>query len=429
MEYIRAVSADAKKNIFDIPRTAAVGMCGSSFFPLTLENTIELPYASELFVLPNRKALAFDPISKQTNLIENILKKNNHDTHPNLAVAAFVSPGYTQTATTAYIEQPQANQLPLFSYTAIGFLNGKFRVAAIRVDPSRRQDLRLVNKFLMHKNISDFLKMFPKNRLIRHLKKCAELYACPAAINFFLKREECPLPTSPYCNANCLGCISLQPSECCPSTQNRINFFPTPDEIKEIACFHIKNARNPVVSFGQGCEGEPLLAGIYIEKSIELIRQNTQKGTINLNTNASLPNMVERLCKNGLNSMRVSLNSVRKKYYDLYYRPKKYNFEDVCQSITIARKHNVFVSLNYLTIPGFTDQKEEADTLIKFIKQKDINMIQWRNLNYDPQLYFSQLHISRRTKLLGIKNLLGLVKKKYPNLRFGYFNPHLKTNF
>ncbi|MCK4423827.1 MAG: hypothetical protein KAV18_07145 [Candidatus Omnitrophica bacterium] len=47
--------------------------------------------------------------------------------------------------------------------------------------------------------------------------------------------------------------------------------------------------RQPVVSFGQGCEGEPLLVYKTLSQAIKLIRKQTKKGTINLNTNASRP--------------------------------------------------------------------------------------------------------------------------------------------
>ena len=45
-----------------------------------------------------------------------------------------------------------------------------------------------------------------------------------------------PIPSSPNCNAACVGCLSFQPVEAgFPSTQNRITFTPTPDEIAELA--------------------------------------------------------------------------------------------------------------------------------------------------------------------------------------------------
>jgi pyruvate-formate lyase-activating enzyme len=35
-------------------------------------------------------------------------------------------------------------------------------------------------------------------------------------------------------------------------------------------------------------------------------------------------------------------------------------------------------------MPGFTDREDEFDELVRFIQSTGIDMIQWRNLNYDP---------------------------------------------
>ena len=90
--------------------------------------------------------------------------------------------------------------------------------------------------------------------------------------------------------------------------------MPSPEEVAETALFHGHNVKNAVFSFGQGCEGEPLLQADLIEKSIRLIRKATSQGIININTNASKPESVSRLFDIGLDSIRVSVNSVRKKF-------------------------------------------------------------------------------------------------------------------
>ena len=226
----------------------------------------------------------------------------------------------------------------------------------------------IVNNLFITKLIS-LKKLFPENRLIRHLKKCALLFGCPNAKNFFLSRYEAPLPTSPACNAQCAGCISYQPEARCPVTQPRIKFVPTPEEIAEIALFHINMVKKPVVSFGQGCEGEPLLCADIIEKAIKLIRAKTLRGVINMNTNASKAGAISKLFDAGLDSIRVSLNSVREIYYKRYYRPKGYSFKEVLRSINTAKGKGGFVAINYLTMPGFTDSKDEFTAFKKFIEK------------------------------------------------------------
>ena len=59
------------------------------------------------------------------------------------------------------------------------------------------------------------------------------------------------------------------------------------EEIAEVAVPHLGSAPRPVVSFGQGCEGEPLLQAPLLEEAIRLIRRKTFAGTINLNTTST----------------------------------------------------------------------------------------------------------------------------------------------
>ncbi|MBN9274491.1 MAG: radical SAM protein, partial [Mesorhizobium sp.] len=175
---------------------------------------------------------------------------------------------------------------------------------------------------------------YPHNRLVEHLaNNCTLTYHCPAARNYFIGRWECPIPISPACNANCIGCISFQPQEeTIYSAQDRLTFKPTAAEVVEYTVPHLETAPYPIVSFGQGCEGEPLLMWETIREAIIEIRKHTQKGSININTNGSKPDAVEELMKAGLNSIRVSLNSVRPEIYTKYYLPNNYKFEDIRES-------------------------------------------------------------------------------------------------
>jgi MoaA/NifB/PqqE/SkfB family radical SAM enzyme len=276
----------------------------------------------------------------------------------------------------------------------------------------------------VRRNAVKLKSSFPHNRLIGHLKTCALAYGCPNAQNFFLSRYEAPLPVSPSCNARCSGCISYQVRTRCPAAQPRIAFVPRPHEIAEVALFHIENVRDPVVSFGQGCEGEPLLEALTVERAIRLVRRKTSKGTIHMNTNASRPKDMGRLFDAGLSSIRVSLNSVRDEHYMRYYKPRAYAFRDVVSSIKIAKKRGAFVSVNYLTMPGFTDSRDEFNALKIFIEAHRIDMIQWRNLNFDPLRYFRMLKVRiDRPDMIGIREVIGLLTREFPDLMMGYFNP------
>ena len=276
----------------------------------------------------------------------------------------------------------------------------------------------------VHAGIERKRHQLPSNRLVRHLERCATIYGCPAGKNFFLERYEAPLPTARSCNARCRGCLSLQTDGPIPHSQDRIDFTPTPEEIAEVALNHIQRVDHSIVSFGQGCEGDPLLAADVVAPAIGMIRSVTAAGTINVNTNGSLPGVLGRLFDAGLDSVRISMNSVRKDHYCAYFRPCGYRFEDVLASIELAVARGRFVSINYLNCPGFTDGEKEAAALLDFIDRYGLHMIQWRNLNYDPVAYWKTMADAGPSgQPIGMRNLMVRVRKAFPELVFGYFNP------
>ncbi len=326
------------------------------------------------------------------------------------------------------IEAPDnAPLLPLFAYTAVGWSRDRFWVAAFRSDLDKRQDSDQYKQSAVERKTRRQLQKHPDNRLIQHLGKCCLAYGCPAARNYFLGRWEAPLPTSPSCNARCVGCISLQPSGCCPSTQERISFVPSPKEISRMAIEHLTRAEKPIVSFGQGCEGEPLLQAEVIARAIRLIRAETGRGTINLNSNASLPLSLEKLVHAGLDSLRVSLNSAQEQYYTSYYRPNGYSFSDVLTSIRLMKDAGRFVSLNYFVLPGVTDSPGEYEALCSLILSCRPDFIQLRNLNMDPEWYLQTIAFPENEPAQGIRPWYKALQKEFPVLKFGYFNPYLGT--
>ena len=419
--YVSALVANEKGEFFDLDGYAATGMAGRCLVPLLKSDTINMPAGSELFFLPHRRPIVFHI---QTETFVTLFNNPHAPEERIFPVSAFNAPGYTICLNSAYAEEPHAKPLPLFSYGAVGWAKGTCRVASLRVDAERRQDLRLMPLHKVKEGIAQLRTAMPSNRLRGHLEGCALKYGCPAAKNFFLGRYEAPLPTSSHCNARCWGCLSLQKNSSIPATQERITFTPQPEDIAQIAIHHIKQAKRAVVSFGQGCEGDPLFSSETIEPAIRQIRKTTKAGTINMNTNGSLPAVLERLIDAGLDSIRVSLNSVRKSPYEAYYRPKGYGFEDVVKSIDLAREKGKFVSINYLNLPGFTDSHHEVSALRHFLQTHPVNMIQWRNLNFDPVRYWQIVKgHQQEPKRMGTRTMLEKVRHAFPNVKFGYFNP------
>jgi len=414
------VVSDGCGNIFEIPEFTMTGMILATPGVPDARDLVDLPFGSDLFELPGRWPIGCDPRTRQ------MVTVREYQGAPVQAVAAFMAPAYVQCARAAYETQPGAPRLPLYSYTALGWRNGKFVAAGKRIDPDTRQDLRGFDFPEIERQAALMRRRYPGNRLVQHLvENCVLRYGCPAARNFVLARWECPVPSSPVCNADCVGCISKQSPQtgvCAP--QDRIDFVPTVAEIVEMCVPHLEHAPRAVISFGQGCEGEPLLVGDVLSEAIKAIRQRTPRGVINLNTNASLPDMVERLFCAGLDSIRVSLNAAQPEWYAAYYRPQHYTFADVVESLRIARRFGRWASLNYFVFPGVTDQPVEIAALEALIAEVQVNMIQARNLNIDPEWYPQILNLRHAAAdAIGIRAWLGRLQQRFPQLKFGYFNP------
>ena len=409
--------SDGKGKIFEDTSLYAVGRSGWDALPVPQEEWIELPEGGQLYELPQRRGIGIDVQSGIMRLSEK-----------GWAVAAFIPPAHTGLYLAAYETLQGAPTLPLFCYTAAAWLNNKFYVPAVRIEQDIRQECAGFDHNKVEKGVEQFLKAYPNNRLVNHLaNNCALTYHCPAARNYFMGRWECPIPSSPACNANCIGCISFQPEEeTIVSTQDRLRFKPTAEEIVEYTVPHLETASYPIISFGQGCEGEPLLMWETIRDAIIEIRKHTSKGSININTNGSKPDVVKILCEAGLNSIRVSTNSARREIYLPYYRPNNYDFEDIIESLKIVRAYGGWTSINYFVFPGMTDTAEEYEALRKLIIDTDLCMIQWRNFNIDPDWYLGKIGITETGETLGIKQLMDLIQEEFPGLKYGYFNPPLE---
>lgn len=409
--------SDGKGNIYEDTSLFATGRSGWDAMPVPADEWIELPDGGSLYELPGRKGIGVDVVTGDMRLCEK-----------GWAVAAFIPPAYTGLFLAPYETGPDAPTLPLFCYTAAGWLNEKFMVPAIRIEQDIRQESKGYVNDSIQQGVDKLLHAYSHNRLVKHLaENCCLTYHCPAARNFFLGRWECPVPTSPACNANCIGCISFQPvDETIVSTQDRLTFKPLPEEIVEFTVPHLQTAPYPIISFGQGCEGEPLLMWETIRLAIQEIRKHTNRGSININTNGSKPDAVKALCEAGLNSIRVSTNSARKHIYEPYYRPNNYVFEDIVESLKVVRSYGGWASINYFVFPGMTDSVEEYEALRKLIKETDLTMIQWRNFNIDPDWYLGKIGVHDTGEILGVKQLMELIREEFPALKFGYFNPPLE---
>jgi pyruvate-formate lyase-activating enzyme len=340
-----------------------------------------------------------------------------------VACSVFLAPAWTRSHRPAYRTREGAPALPLYAYAVVGFADDQFWTTGARVDPDERQDPWTFEADAISKAAFTRLDAMPDNRVAQQLSRCALEYGCRAAQNYFLGRHEAPLPTSVACNAQCIGCISLQPDGEFKASHERLQRRVRPEDIVGVARDHWSRVPDGVVSFGQGCEGEPLLEADVLVEAVKLLDGESVRGTINLNSNASLPDAVARLADAGLDSMRVSMNSARPDVYAAYYQPRHYALADVERSIGEMKTRGKFVSTNYLYHPGVNDTEEEIAAFADFLRRTGIDLVQVRNLNIDPEIYERALPAGTIRPGVGVKEFTRRIAEAVPGIAFGYFNP------
>ena len=411
--------ADEHGNIYDHPWYRMAGFSGRSPSKISSKDLILMPEFSKLFYFPKCSPVGINPDTGKAEIVREI--KTGGKAQKCYAVAAFLEPGFVRSHLPAADYSKKDYILPMWGYTAVGFKEEDYKVAGFRIEYNHRWDPANYDDTYLIDAIDRYQEKYTDTPLVSHLVDCAANNHCFAAKNLFMGRWEAPLPVSRSCNASCLGCLSLQEDDITRSSHFRISFTPKVEEIVSLAVNHLEHAEEAIASFGQGCEGEPLTEYRLIRDSIKEIRRQTGKGTVNLNTNGSWPERVREIAEAGLDSIRISLNSARKPFYNAYYRPRGYTFEDVLSSIKIATGMGLYTMINYLVFPGVSDQEDEIEALGELIKNTGLNFIHFKNLNIDPELYLSKMPLTD-SPARGMKKMSELIKKDFPNIKLGYFN-------
>ena len=411
--------ADNSGQVYEHSYYRMVGFSGETPSFVRDEDLIPVPEFSKLFFIPDCPPIGLDPATGEYTVVPQV--EIGGATIPCYAVAAFLEPGLVRSLLPAVDYKPKTYTLPTWAYTAVGFKDDRYWAAGFRVEHNHKWDPRNYDDRELVPAIERYRKDHRASPLVEHLIHCATNNHCFAAKNLFLKRWEAPLPVSQKCNAACLGCLSIQSDQSCPASHHRILFRPSKEEVVRIAVEHLRDAPEAIVSFGQGCEAEPLTEHKLIAESIRDIREKTERGTINLNTNGSWPERIRLIVESGLDSIRISLNSARPALYRAYYRPKNYDFEEVVASLRQSRDTGLYTMINYLVFPGITDQEEEIEALSKLIKKTGVNFLHMKNLNIDPQLYLDRMPRAN-SPAVGMKRMVEMLRKEFPDLTLGYFN-------
>ncbi|GHO45107.1 radical SAM protein [Ktedonospora formicarum] len=396
------------------PRLQALAFDGQ---PLEISDLIPLPDGVTLSMMPDRRA-----VGRKKNGERQVLAETK-----GWAVAALLPIGYTRTHLPAYDKVEGTEPLPFFGYSAVAAINGDLYVAAVKTDDPHKWHPRSFPRQKLERLVQAKTRAFPENRVIRQHAHCALDYSCPTASNLFFERWEMAIAVSPGCNSRCIGCISKQEEENLISPQDRLDFIPTVEEIVEVAIPHLESADEAIVSFGQGCEGDPLMQWKRIERAITAMRERTDKGIININTNASNPRWLQRLFDAGLDTIRVSTISGHPETYTAYYRPVGYRFEDVKESLKRAGEEGLYSSINLLCLPGMIDREREVEALLAFVRETGLRLIQLRNLNIDPEVLLPKMpDLASMGKALGMREFIDTLHREVPEVAIGNFTRPIK---
>ena len=417
---LKLLFADERGQVYDHPELLALAGAGAAALPL--EPPSPLPAHASLAVLPGRRPLGFDAARGQVVELSEF-RIGKRLIRPS-AVAAVLPPGWTRSELPAFRKSAIAPVLPQWAYTAAAWDDqlGRHVAWALHTDKRTHWDPATHSTPELPRLVKVRLSR-DDNPLLQQLAKCALEYRCFTAQNTFYQRDEGAIPASSGCNARCVGCISEQPPEGPPASHQRMDRSPDAEFMARIGIDHLRAAPGrTMVSFGQGCEGEPLTRAREIAQSIRAMRAATPRGSININTNGSLPENLAALIDAGLDSCRISLNSAHKPLYEAYYQPIGYGWEEVRESIRLARRRGVYTAINLLSFPGVTDQEGEAEKLCELVATERIDQVQARSLAIDPDQYLAVARShSAGGPRIGLGGLLRRLKRARRGLVIGNF--------
>lgn len=397
MRDARLLYAQPDGTLLEHPTLRPAGLSFNATSPL--RRLLPLPAGATLCQLPGCTAQGYDARG-----VLRTLRAGRE-----LAVGALLPTGYARLLLPAYVKDGGDAILPLFGYTAVAAVNGELYAAMQPIDAPGTWNPTEYNTPDLRSLVEARLSVAPDNPLLQQLGRCALEYGCYTAQNVFYERWEGALPASPTCSAQCVGCISEQLGEV-PSPQQRMTVAPSAESLAKLAVAHLRGGPDRIISFGQGCEGDPLNRWRALVRTVRLIREqlpvtDANAGVINMNTNGWHTRGLEALIEAGLQRIRVSMFSAVDANYAAYYQPRGYNFADVRRSIRLCADKGLRVAINLLTFPGFTDAEGEVEALLELIATEGVDEVQVRTLNIDREMLRAAVPPPRGREL-GIGNFL-----------------------
>ena len=166
------------------------------------------------------------------------------------------------------------------------------------------------------------------------------------------------------------------------------------------------------------------------KKTYEVIKSLLNENiTINLNITAFSIEKLNAIFDELIDSLSFDVES----FNPDFLKKRSVNFDNLTRSFEFAEKQGVFISVNLLTLPGFTDSTNEVEKTIDFLNTFKIEYLKLRDLKTVPHKFFKENKIES-TEILGLKNMLKYIKKRCKRVKMGYFSRvkrdfHLPTAF
>jgi len=401
MPHARLLYARQDGTLLEHPTLRPAGLSFGA--PAPLRRLLPLPAGTTLCQMPGCTAQGYDAHGRLHTL------RPGRD----LAVGALLPTGYARLLLPAYVKALGAGELPLFGYTAVAAVDGAFHAAYSPIDAPGTWDPAAYSTPDLQGRVGARLVASASDPLVAQLARCALEYGCYTAQNIFYERWEGALPASPTCSAQCVGCISEQLGDV-PSPQQRLSIAPSPQALADLALAHLSGGPGRMISFGQGCEGDPLNRWRHVAQAVRLVRErlpleHPHAGIINMNTNAWHTRGLGEVVAAGLQRIRVSLFSAVDANYAAYYKPRGYTFEDVRRSIRLCADAGVHVALNLLTFPGYADAEGEVEALLALIRHGGVREVQVRTLNIDREMLAAAVP-APAGRALGVERFLEMLR-------------------
>lgn len=156
-----------------------------------------------------------------------------------------------------------------------------------------------------------------------------------------------------------------------------------------------------------------------IADRIAAIRRQTAQGELQLAAPAAMPEAVHDWGRAGLNRLQLTLNSAHEDYYQAFYRPQGYRFDQLTGALHAAASLGIKIDLTYLTFPGLTDHPVEMKALENLLREFPVETLHLANLAIDPEWYMDELAILPLSrKQVGMTNWLAHFQKQFPHTAF-----------